>query len=202
MSLFESTTMIKTFFAAAAATLLLAAPMHARATVLTFDELDTGGAFASLAAKHGQYGGFTWSSSFLLGDDSYLGYDNAAHSGHNFVNNRNARTLNVSRASAFDFAGAWFVAPNLVGGATLASTIRIDAFGADGQLLGSTGDVAIGSDYRFVQAGFANVHRLSITRDAGWYAMDDFTLATPVPEPAGLLMVGLGAGALLLRRRR
>lgn len=194
--------MIKTLLAAAAATLLLAAPITAYATVITFDDLDTGGGFASLAANHGEYGGFTWSGNFLLGDDSYLGYDNAAHSGHNFVNNRNVKTLNVSRASAFDFAGAWFVAPNLVGGATLASSIRIDAFGAEGQLLGSTGEVAIDSDYRFVQADFKDVYRVAIVRDAGWYAMDDFTLATPVPEPAGLLTVGLGLAALLLRRRR
>lgn len=190
-----------TLLATLAAALLVAAP--SRAAVLTFDDLATGGSLRSLAGTYGQYGGFTWSANFLLGDDSYLGYDNAAHSGTNFVNNRNVRTLSVSRDTAFDFAGAWFVAPNLVGGAATASSITIDAFDADGRLLGSTGSVAIGGQYRFIEAAFNGVHRLAITRDAGWYAMDDFTLRdAEVPEPAGLFALGLSAMALVARRRR
>jgi hypothetical protein len=192
-------TMFRTTLAAAALATLLGAPAHAG--VLTFDDLDTGGVLSSLAGKAGQYGGLTWSANFLLGDDGYAGYANGAHSGHNFVNNRNVRTLNVSSADGFDFAGAWFVAPQLIGG-TAASWISIEAFDAAGASIGSTGQVAIGSDYRFVQAGFDGVHRLAITRDAGWYAMDDFTLAdAELPEPGAWLSIGIGALALAAARR-
>ena len=49
---------------------------------------------------------------------------------------------------------------------------------------------------------------LSITRDSGWYVMDDFTTiasAPPsgeVPEPANPLLLGAGVFALVLGRAR
>jgi hypothetical protein len=57
-------------------------------------------------------------------------------------------------------------------------------------------------------APFNNVSSLTITRDTGWYAMDDFTTvaATPasgeVPEPATPLMLGAGVFGLILSRAR
>jgi hypothetical protein len=52
------------------------------------------------------------------------------------------------------------------------------------------------------------VSSLTIKRDTGWYAMDDFTTvaAAPangeVPEPANPLLLGAGVFALILGRAR
>jgi hypothetical protein len=180
-----------------AAVLLLAS--HTQAAVINFDDLATNDQLTSMS-NFNPYGGFTWHSNFLLGDDGYSGYDNAAHSGSNFVNNRNARNLTVTGASLFDFEGAWFVAPNISG--TKASWINISAYDAANALIGSTGNVAISNNYSFVAANFDGVARLNITADRGFWAMDDFTLAGgEVPEPGSVMLFGLGVVGLLASRR-
>ena len=188
-----------------AAGLMLAGVGHAG--VIGFDDIDTAGDFASLGDIT-PYAGLTWSDGWYAGDNDLDGYANAARSGtHYAVNGYGDDDLSVASAAGFNFTGAWFA--TAIGGADKAGWINIRAYDAANQLIGSTGNIAIGDNYQWVGAGFNNVSRLSITRDTGWYVMDDFTttagVAAPVPEPGTTLMLGVGLltvlGRAMSRRR-
>jgi hypothetical protein len=182
----------------AGATLALAGAAHAGIT--NFDELATAGDFASLN-DISPYAGLTWSADWYAGDTTIDGYANGAHSGANYaVNGFGSSEMSISSAAGFNFAGAWFATPQ--GSDDKAGWINITAYDASNQVIGSTGNVAIGDSYQWVGAAFHNVSLLSITRDTGWYVMDDFTTAAaPVPEPGTPLMLGMGLLALGLVRR-
>lgn len=182
-------------FAGAALTLALAS--QAQATVVDFDDVSAGGKLSALA-KYNPYQSLSWGASWYVGDTAVNGYSNAAHSGTQFVTNGfGVNNLGIGSASAFDFDGAWFATPATNG--AKATWINITAYDAANQLIGSTGNIAINGSYSWVAAGFTNVSRLNITRNKGWFVMDDLTISrvSPVPEPgtavllaAGLLMTG------------
>lgn len=182
--------------------LLLASTAHAG--VVTFDDLSAGGKLASMS-KNNPYAGFTWSSSWYLGDTAVAGYDNGAHSGVDFVSNGfGVNNLGISSANPFNFTGAWFATPNTNG--SKASWINITAYDSANQLIGSTGNVAIGSTFSFIAANFTNAARLNIARDKGWFVMDDLSFNRgetqgTVPEPGGIALLGLGAVLLGGMRR-
>lgn len=182
---------------------LLGAQAHA--TVIGFDDLDAKGKLSSIGA-YNPYDTLTWDKNWYLGATSVGGYANAAHSGSNFVNNGfGVKSVSVSSAAGFDFAGAWFAAPAING--TQATSVSISAYDAANNLIGSTGNVAITNDFSYIAANFDNVSRLVVTRDQGFFVMDDFTLAdadvgAQVPEPAGLFALGLGLVGWSARRRR
>ena len=184
----------------AGATLLLAGA--AQAGVTSFDELAPAGDYISLN-DISPYAGLSWSADWLASDTSVEGYANAAHSGNNYaLNGYGNDPATVSSSTGFNFSGAWFATPE--GGADVASWINISAYDAANQLIGSTGNIAIGATYQWVNAAFSNVSFLSITRDSGWYVMDDFTPSASgdVPEPATPLILAAGALALVAARRR
>lgn len=186
----------------ASAALALAFSNPAAAGVINFEDISAGGKLASIG-KANPYHALVWSNSWYLGDTSVAGYGNAARSGTQFVaNGFGVNNLGVSSATAFDFAGAWFATPGTNG--AKASWINILAYDLAGQLIGSTGNVAIGAAYVWIAADFANVGRLTITRDKGWFVMDDFTVldARAVPEPGTPALLLLALGALALVRRK
>lgn len=186
----------------AGAVLTLASP--AQAAVVDFDDVSAGGKLSTLS-KYNPYEDLTWTTSWFLGDTAVNGYSNGAHSGTQFVSNGfGVNNLGISSATAFNLDGAWFATPATNG--SKATWINISAYDAANQLIGSTGNIAINGTYSWVQASFANVSRLTITRDKGWFVMDDLSMSaigpvpSPVPEPgtvvllaAGLLMTGFAA---------
>ena len=184
----------------AGATLALAGTAHAGA--INFDELATDGEFASLSDAS-PYSSLNWGDGWFAGDNSIGGYANGAHSGANYaVNGFGDDAISISSATGFNFAGAWFATPE--GAAKKAGWINISAYDALNQLIGSTGNVAIGDGYAWVAGGFSNVAMLTITRDAGWYVMDDFSITTAsgtVPVPATPLVLGIGLLAMVAARR-
>ncbi len=182
----------------AGASLMLAGAAHAG--VVGFEDLATGGDFAGLG-DISPYAGLSWSADWYAGDTGIDGYAGGAHTGaHYAVNGFGSDEAGISSATAFSFAGAWFAAPNV---ADAASWVNVRAYDASNHLIGSTGNVAIGAGYVWVAGGFNNVARLSVTRDSGWYVMDDISVgaATPVPEPSAPLMLGAGLLMLGLGRR-
>ena len=184
----------------ASASLLMAGA--AQAGPVGFEDVATLGEFASLSDLN-PYAGLTWSSDWYAGDNSIDDYANGAHSGSHFaVNGFGSDAMSVSSATGFNFAGAWFATP--AGGSDKAGWINITAYNALNELIGSTGNIAIGDSYQWVAAGFSNVAMLTITRDSGWYVMDDFTTvaAAAVPAPATPLVLAIGLLALGLVRRR
>ena len=196
----DESIMKKILFALIASASLLAGA--AQAGPLGFEDLATLGEFTSLSDLN-PYAGLSWSSDWFAGDNSIDGYANGAHSGSNFaVNGFGSDAMSVSSATGFNFAGAWFATP--AGGGDKAGWINISAYNALNELIGSTGPIAIGDSYQWVAASFSNVAMLTITRDSGWYVMDDFTTiaAAVVPAPATPLVLGIGLLALGLARRR
>lgn len=183
----------------AAAALMFTSAAHA--AVIHFDSLDANGKLSSIG-KYNPYQDITWSNSWLLGVNTLAGYDNGAHSGTQFVNNFGVNNISFSSATAFDFAGAWFAIPNTNG--TRATWVNISAYDAANQLIGSTGNISLSNTYAFIAANFDNVSKITVTRDKGFFIMDDVTLvdAAEVPEPAGMALVALAIAALGASRRR
>ena len=195
--------MKKTLFALIASACLTLAGA-ANAGVVGFEDVATNGDFASLSDIN-PYAGLTFSDDWYAGDNTIDGYGNGAHGGTHFaVNGFGSDGAIISSATPFNFAGAWFAAPD--GAADKAGWINITAYDAANQFIGTTGNIAIGANYVWAAAPFNNVSSLSITRDTGWYVMDDFTTVAPasgeVPEPATPLMLGAGVFGLILSRAR
>ena len=183
----------------AGASLILAGAAHAGP--VGFEDVATGGDFASLNDLN-PYAGLNWSSDWFAGDNGIDGYANGAHSGSKFaVNGFGGDEVSLTSATGFNFAGAWFATPE--GAGDKARWINISAYDASNNLIGSTGQVAIGDTYLWVPAAFSNVALLTINNEAGWFVMDDFTTtaATAIPVPATPLVLGIGLLALGLSRR-
>jgi len=189
---------------AASACLLLASYTHAN--TIDFDDFAADGELYQLNEIHpNSYSGLNWSANWFLGDTDFIA--SGAHSGTNYLLNgfgldTNLYTLEISSDSPFSFLGAWFASPTDF--SDRASWVSITAYDAAHQQIGSTGNVTIDENYRWIDANFANVASLRITRDAGWFVMDDVTLrsTTSVPEPSGLALLLLGLAGLGAARRR
>jgi hypothetical protein len=177
----------------------------ANATVLTFENIHLA-KDVHADAMTANYNGLTFDSDWIIADRDNATYENASHSGRQFlVNGFNTTNLTIGSANAFTFNGAWFTTPS-AGHGNPAEWINITAYGAGSTLIGSTGNIAINSADKWVAANFANVRSLNITRGDGWFAMDDFTfnepLAAAVPEPSSVALFGLAFLGLAAARRR
>ncbi|MYM22221.1 cellulase family glycosylhydrolase [Duganella sp. FT135W] len=171
---------------------------QAQSAPVDFEDLHADGDLTALSSP---YAGLNWGEDWYYGDTTVDGYGNGAHSGVSFVTNGyGVDNLAVSSTTAFNLAGAWFAAPDTNG--AVASWINITAYDAANHVIGSTGNVSIGQSYQWVAANFANVSRVSITRDDGWFVMDDFTVISAVPEPGSLLMLLAGLAVLIVAARK
>ena len=183
----------------AAATVLCTGPTHA--AVIDFDDLNADATLTSMD-DFNPYGGVDWNK-WYLGDTAVDGYGNAAHSGSNYVmNGYGVDALEVSRPGGLNFNGAWFAAPAING--AQASWINISAYDLADQLIGTSGNIAIDATYRWVSAPFANAARIVVTRDDGFFAMDDVELSAPgkVPEPGSWSLLVAAALAMTTSRSR
>lgn len=176
----------------------------AHADVLNFDDFSNGLRFFTANYQGFKFGTNNASDNAWFHTSSAT-VDYTPHSGAIFVatdfqlyNNTNPweATQPISNTVPFKFDGAWFsggdqVRYQLYSGGSLVYT------SADSQVL-----TAVSS---WVPSGYMNlVDSVVIVGRQGFYAMDDFTFNSPVPEAGSLALFTaglLGLGALVRRRQ-
>ncbi|WKB50577.1 hypothetical protein [Eleftheria terrae] len=180
-----------------AVALALALPCAAVAapTVLHFDDLGSDGPLPA------DYGGLDWSASGWSAF-SALQPPYTAHSGsgrlHTAWGGEDGGSVIRFRQPA-SFEGAWFAG---LSGATVSFQLY-----AQGVLVARSTTLDPGATPAFLASGYAGLVDAVVVAspEHGSFVMDDFSFSTPVPEPAALLQMLAGLGALLavrpLRRR-
>lgn len=168
----------------------------ASATVLTFD--DVGGDALMTDVAGGHYGGLDWTGGdwFAYGEaqDPYT-----AHSGDfrlisGFEDADSATAIRFAAPATFQ--GAWFSG---LGGATVTFELYLH-----GTQVGTSATLDPDATPRFLASGYAGLVDEIVVASPGQasFAMDDFTFAPGVPEPAPLALLLAGLGAVALRARR
>jgi hypothetical protein len=179
-------------------TALLYLPSYALAapTVLTFDDINTGGNVVPMPAG---YGFVNWAANIGVWGESQPPYNPQSSPNRVLFNLHGeggvAESLVTFNSGAKIFDGAYFSGYNnvqfkLYSGATLvAMSSALD--------LGN-----IGSGPTFLASGYAGpVDSVGIVGNRGAFAMDNFTFEVPVPEPSTIAPLGIAAISLLGYRR-
>lgn len=118
------------------------------------------------------------------------------------------QAVSMSRVGDFDFLGGYFIGwgqnDNAV--STTSSTITIEGWD-NGILVGSVTKSLLTDSFRYVATNFTSVDTVVFKNDgvdSHWWLGDSFRTdkLEAVPEPVSMVGLGLGAVALLRRRRK
>ncbi len=183
--------------------LLLAYVGEGRVAVLTFD-----GIAVSNAAVPNGYGGFSWSSNWVVWSDvdyaSAYGNTYGSPSGDFAAfNDTGALTMGLTNGTDFDFNGAYFTgwAENDSFAQFTATSITVEGYN-NGSLVGTAAMALSATQYDFLTANILGVDELRFISSASgdFWLMDDFTYDVPdvpVPVPAGAWLLGSSLLGLL-----
>ena len=189
--------------------MLLGATAASYATVLTFDEILTGG--DNEMPIYDGYGGLTWDNIWATdGDINWFGvptgYFYGTVSGTNVAFNGDGLSAAVSD-SLFDFTGAYLTGAWNNG-------LSIQVRGYRGGIVEYDRTVVVDSTApNFFRFDYAGVDRLTFDSfggtNAGFggegyhFVMDNFTFneAAPIPEPSTILLLGAGLVAVAYLRK-
>lgn len=163
---------------------------NADTRVLGFEDLAVAGELPA------SYGGVDWSASSWIGFNEpqtpYTPHSGTWRVATDFGSSNAASTIRFIESSVFD--GAWFSGFS-------DATVTVQMYLGDA-LVATSATLTPSATPSFLASGYSGlVDRLVfLSPQQAFYAMDDFTYTTAVPEPQGWLL--MGAGLVLLARRR
>ena len=167
--------------------------LHAAPVVVTFDDLQ------GQAVVPSPYGGINW-----MGNWDYYGWDQDPFNPQS-PPNRIYTNYQVF-SDGFHEATFEFNSPAVFNGAYIAGGIYPGVYFnlyLGGTLVATSSTLTQDSTPTFLSSGYSGlVDKVGVVGYTGFYVMDNVTYDAAVPEPASLLLIGIGLGVVGLASRR